>query len=166
MSNQSSSQTVSQDSYLITLLVNTWSATLHIVASHRVSQDSYLILSNHSAGQRVISQFVKQSVKTVICYLITQPAASNQPVCHTVTQDSYPITQLVNKWWASLSNSQPRQLHVCNHSAGQQNDQLACHTVSQDSYLTTLLVNKWSASLSNNQWRQLSKYSAGQQVMS
>ena len=143
MSNQSSCQTVSQDSYLITLLVNTWSATLHIVTCHRVSQDSYLILSNHSAGQREISQFVKQSVKTVTCYLIsqlvnktsdqpvcqtvsqdsyliTQPAASNQPVCHTVTQDSYPITQLVNKWWASLSNSQPRQLHVCSHSAGQQ----------------------------------------------
>ena len=95
MSNQSSCQTVSQDSYLITLLVNTWSATLHIVACHRVSQDSYLILSNHSAGQREISQFVKQSVKTVTCYLISQLVnkTSDQPVCQTVSQDSYLITQ-------------------------------------------------------------------------
>ena len=164
MSNQSSCQTVSQDSYLITLLVNTWSATLHIVACHRVSQDSYLILSNHSAGQRVISQFVKQSVKTVTCYLITQlvnkwsaslsnsqdsylitqPAASNQPVCHTVTQDSYPMT-------LSWSTS----------------DELACQTVSQDSYMyvITQLVNKWSASY-YSQSRQLSNNSAGQQVIS
>ena len=108
MSNQSSCQRVSQDSYLITLLVNTWSATLHIVACHRVSQDSYLILSNHSAGQRVISQFVKQSVKTVTCYL---------------------ITQLVNKWSASLSNSQSRQLS--NNSAKQPVTQKVCKTVSE-----------------------------------
>ena len=55
----------------------------------------------------------------------------------------YVVTQLANKWSASLSYSQSRQLS--NNSAGQQ-------VISQ-------LI------LSNNQWRQLSKYSAAQQVI-
>ena len=160
MSNQSSCQTVSQDSYLITLLVNTWSATLHIVACHRVSQDSYLILSNHSAGQREISQFVKQSVKTVTCYLISQLVnkTSDQPVCQTVSQDSYLITLLVNKWSASLSNSQSRQLSIFEPLSWSTTHQLVCQTVSLDSYLITQLVNKASASLSNSHSRQLSNH--------
>ena len=42
----------------------------------------------------------------------------NQPSWQTVSQDSFLITLLVNKWSASLSNRQSRQL--CNNSAGQQ----------------------------------------------
>ena len=43
---------------------------------------------------------------------------SNQPTCKKVSQNSHVITQLVNKWSASLSNSQSRQLSY--NSAGQQ----------------------------------------------
>ena len=41
-----------------------------------------------------------------------------QPAILTNSQDSFLITLLVNKWSASLSNRQSRQL--CNNSAGQQ----------------------------------------------
>ena len=42
----------------------------------------------------------------------------NQPSWQTVSQDSFLIILLVNKWSASVSNRQSRQL--CNNSAGQQ----------------------------------------------
>ena len=61
-SDQPVCQTVSQDSDLFTQLVNKNSDQ---PVCQTVSQDSYLI-SYYFAGQQVISQFVKQSVKTVI----------------------------------------------------------------------------------------------------
>ena len=54
------------------------------------------------------NQLAEKSVKIVIQLLSW--STSDQPVCQTVSQGSYLITQLVNKWSTSLLNSQSRQL--------------------------------------------------------
>ena len=142
--NQPSWQTVSQDSFLITLLVNKWSASLsnrqslqfphqsacqvavigqlsnhsagQQVISQLVKQSVIRQLSNHTAGQQVIRQLVKQSVKTVTSSISW--STSDQITCYAVSSDSYLVTQLVNKWSASLPYS--RSWEWSNHSTGRQ----------------------------------------------
>ena len=144
--NQSSWQTVSQDSNLITLLVNEWSASLSNSQSRQlsypltVSQESCLIiqlvdkkavvfsysqskqLSNHSAGQQVVSHRSVNQLMTI---------------GHSVYQlDS----QSLSRWVSHYVNQSVKSL--VNRSVSKQVSQSVTESVSQH---VSLLVSQWSS---------------------